>query len=84
MEQTAAARERCLRLASSNEERALCLNVSVAAVCDERLPQGRVLVLEDLTSCRVLERTVAHQNRLASIGRWAGVAHEIGNPSPGC
>jgi len=60
------------------------LNVSAAGVTDERLPGGHVLVLEDLTARRALERTVAHQERLASIGRLgAGVAHEIGNPLAG-
>jgi len=45
------------------------------------LPQGRVVVVEDLTSQRQLEARVAHQDRLASIGQLAaGVAHEVGNP----
>jgi signal transduction histidine kinase len=45
------------------------------------LPQGRVVVVEDLSSQRQLEARVAHQDRLASIGQLAaGVAHEVGNP----
>ena len=43
-----------------------------------------VLLVEDRTEQRQLEARVAHQDRLASIGRLAaGVAHEIGNPLTG-
>jgi Na+/proline symporter/signal transduction histidine kinase len=42
---------------------------------------GQVLVVEDITDLRVMESRLAHNERLASIGRLAaGVAHEIGNP----
>lgn len=42
---------------------------------------GQVLVLEDITDLRQMESHLAHNERLASIGRLAaGVAHEIGNP----
>ncbi|MFZ5756833.1 MAG: ATP-binding protein [Pseudomonadota bacterium] len=54
------------------------------------LPSGQsqlgaqVLVLEDLTDMKTLEGRLAHNERLASIGRLAaGVAHEIGNPVTG-
>ncbi len=54
------------------------------------LPSGQsqlgaqVLVLEDLTDLKMLESHLAHNERLASIGRLAaGVAHEIGNPVTG-
>jgi PAS domain S-box-containing protein len=45
---------------------------------------SQVILLEDLTDSKLLQAQVAHQDRLASIGRLAaGVAHEIGNPLTG-
>ncbi len=45
---------------------------------------GTVVLVEDLTELHMLESEVAHNDRLASIGRLAaGVAHEIGNPLTG-
>ncbi|OUS30266.1 ATPase [Gammaproteobacteria bacterium 45_16_T64] len=45
---------------------------------------GLVIVVEDLTETRMLEHKLAHNERLASVGRLAaGVAHEIGNPITG-
>jgi signal transduction histidine kinase len=52
-----------------------------AAVASPAAQGGNVMLLEDRTLARELEAKVAHQDRLASIGRLAaGVAHEIGNP----
>lgn len=46
--------------------------------------EDTVLLVEDLTEVSLLERELAHSERLASIGRLAaGVAHEIGNPVTG-
>ncbi len=43
-----------------------------------------LMIIEDITHIRRLERELAHSDRLASIGRLAaGVAHEIGNPVTG-
>ncbi|HSP78890.1 MAG TPA: ATP-binding protein, partial [Myxococcaceae bacterium] len=43
--------------------------------------EGAVLLVEDLTERKALDARMAHQDRLASVGRVAaGVAHEIGNP----
>ena len=45
---------------------------------------GLVVLVEDLTERKLLAAQVAHQDRLASMGRLAaGVAHEIGNPLTG-
>jgi PAS domain S-box-containing protein len=42
---------------------------------------GLVIVVEDITDHNLMEARLAHNERLASIGRLAaGVAHEIGNP----
>jgi Na+/proline symporter/nitrogen-specific signal transduction histidine kinase len=67
-------RERVLALGKSQE------SVS-GAPADLR---GPVLLVEDLTERKALAAQVAHQDRLASVGRLAaGVAHEIGNPLTG-
>ncbi len=45
---------------------------------------GQVILMEDRTDLDKLEAELAHNERLASIGRLAaGVAHEIGNPLTG-
>ncbi len=45
---------------------------------------GVIILLEDMTETELLERSLSHSERLASIGRLAaGVAHEIGNPITG-
>lgn len=47
-------------------------------------PRLRMIVVEDITEIQLMEQTLTHQQRLASIGRLAaGVAHEIGNPVTG-
>lgn len=54
------------------------------ASLDESSDQGVVLLVEDETEYQQIARNLAHQERLASIGRFAaGVAHEIGNPVTG-
>ncbi|MBZ4422104.1 ATP-binding protein [Myxococcus sp. RHSTA-1-4] len=43
--------------------------------------EGMALLVEDLTERKAVDARLAHQDRLASLGRVAaGVAHEIGNP----
>ena len=45
---------------------------------------GTSVLLQNLTEIHLLEDQLAHNERLASIGRFAsGVAHEIGNPVTG-
>lgn len=42
---------------------------------------GQIVLLEDQTDTTLMEKELAHADRLNSIGRLAaGVAHEIGNP----
>ena len=54
---------------------------SVMSVGTAEQAGGQVLVIEDITELRHMEAHLAHNERLASIGRLAaGVAHEIGNP----
>jgi len=54
------------------------------ASLDGSSSQGMVLLVEDETEYQMISRNLAHQERLASIGRFAaGVAHEIGNPVTG-
>lgn len=50
----------------------------------EDMGGSQVIVLEDVTELERLEAQLAHNERLAAIGRLAaGVAHEIGNPITG-
>jgi signal transduction histidine kinase len=72
--------ERILQLFRSRLEAA----AKPAAELASHLSGGQVILVEDLTEARSLQAQVAHQDRLASIGRLAaGVAHEIGNPLTG-
>ena len=68
--------------------RARWINLHKAAIdsgeFDTAAADGTVLLVEDLTELHALESELAHNDRLASIGRLAaGVAHEIGNPLTG-
>src|SRR5216684_236292 len=78
-----------VRLVISEHERPFSLSKSVIdAAALPRLssgaPGGLVILVEDLSERKALAAQVAHQDRLASIGRLAaGVAHEIGNPLTG-
>ena len=54
------------------------------SILKERRDIGMVILLEDETATKNLQDKLAHNERLASIGRFAaGVAHEIGNPVTG-
>lgn len=45
---------------------------------------GQIILLEDQTETTLMEKELAHADRINSIGRLAaGVAHEIGNPVTG-
>ena len=78
-----------IRLAVSGTDRFFSLSKS--SVDGAALPRrgnspslGLVILVEDVSERRALAAQVAHQDRLASIGRLAaGIAHEIGNPLTG-
>ena len=51
---------------------------------DSKSLEGVIILIEDITETDLLEASLSHSERLASIGRLAaGVAHEIGNPITG-
>lgn len=57
------------------------LGGSVAKLTGVEALAGSVVVFQDLTELRRLQRDVARADRLATIGRFAaGLAHEIRNP----
>jgi two-component system sensor histidine kinase PilS (NtrC family) len=57
------------------------LGGSVAALTGLEGLAGQVVVFQDLTELRRLQRDVARADRLATVGRFAaGLAHEIRNP----
>ncbi|MCE9667280.1 ATP-binding protein [Myxococcus stipitatus] len=71
------------RLAFAGAERTLRLHRSRLTPDEEGggTAQGMALLVEDLTERKAVDARMAHQDRLASLGRVAaGVAHEIGNP----
>ncbi|MCP4597713.1 sensor histidine kinase [Neptuniibacter sp.] len=54
------------------------------SILKERRDIGMVILLEDESETKTMQDKLAHNERLASIGRFAaGVAHEIGNPVTG-
>ncbi|PIE20796.1 MAG: histidine kinase [Neptuniibacter caesariensis] len=54
------------------------------SILKEQRDIGMVILLEDETDNKIMQDKLAHNERLASIGRFAaGVAHEIGNPVTG-
>ena len=61
------------------------LDLSVAAVRqDDEAPAGSMLILRDRTAERRMQRQMAEQERIASVGTLAaGIAHEINNPLDG-
>lgn len=69
------------KLVIEDHTRWFSLHKSILA---ERRDIGMVILLEDETETKTIQDKLAHNERLASIGRFAaGVAHEIGNPVTG-
>ncbi|QSQ23726.1 PAS domain-containing protein [Pyxidicoccus parkwayensis] len=71
------------RVTVAGGERVLRLHRSRLSAAEERgtASEGMALLVEDLTERKAVDARLAHQDRLASLGRVAaGVAHEIGNP----
>ena len=60
----------------------LTVHVSSVPVVDaDNHPQGRVLLVHDLTELKKLEKHVNQHDRLVALGKMAaGVAHEVRNP----
>ncbi len=57
------------------------LSMTVSQFVTGGATQGAIVVFQDITHLKKMERRVANAERLASIGRMvAGVAHEIRNP----
>jgi signal transduction histidine kinase len=83
LEQAAPHTEVCVTLLGHERVLALGRSQESAASAPADL-RGPVLLVEDLSERKALAAQVAHQDRLASVGRLAaGVAHEIGNPLTG-
>jgi PAS domain S-box-containing protein len=62
--------------------RAIPIGLSAAPLLGERgEPDGAVVIFQDLTEIKQLERQLLQREKMASIGQLAaGVAHEINNP----
>lgn len=68
-------------LAISQTEETIYLDVVVAALQDDDVLSGRLMLLRDITELRQLREEVARSQRLAALGNLAaGLAHEIRNP----
>jgi two-component system sensor histidine kinase PilS (NtrC family) len=63
------------------DEESRVLGGSVARLTGVEPLAGRVIVFQDLTELRQLQRDISRADRLATLGRFsAGLAHEIRNP----